>query len=500
MKKILFLVLPYLKEQQKSPTTKCRGFVAFPYGVLSIATYLKKYNPDVVTRIVDCNITQDYMGEIARFNPDIIALSMMFDNSYQHVKEISAQVKDWNGNVPVIIGGAATTNDCERILKEQSNIDAVCYGEGEIPISEMLLQDTLCHPSFVSRESIASHQVPVRGRLDNLDDTIAIDYSFINIDDYRMQEAFSPNAKKKTGRQFFIITSRGCPFSCRFCMNSGNPDKTMRYASVDKVIDHVRYLVEHYGMEILTFYDDQLLLDRNRAKELFRRLAEFNLRIECPNGLTVAFIDDELAHLMKEAGMDTVQLAIESGSEYVLKHLIHKPLHLRQVKPVIDILHKYGFWVQGYFVTGMPGETDEHRKETVDFIRMIGLDWSGFSPATPYRGSLLYKECVENGYIDPYIPIEKFDSSNYWIRVPGIDPEYITEQTYLMNLNVNFINNRNMRDGNYRVAMRAFQDVIMRYPDHAIAYKCISQCAETLFQENLGKNSKWEEYISKLRG
>jgi anaerobic magnesium-protoporphyrin IX monomethyl ester cyclase len=503
MKKLLFLILPYLKEQRESQTTKIRSFVAFPYGVLSIATYLKKHNPDVVTKIVDCNINPDYMQEIIMFNPDMVAMSMMFDNSYQHVKEIAGKVKDWNSTVPVVMGGAATTNDCERIVTEQPDIDAVCFGEGEIPFSRILMWDDIpfrikSNPSFVTKNSVQDGFEKHRTLLQDLDDTIAIDYSFVNVDDYRMQEAFSPNAKRRTGKQFFIVTSRGCPFNCRMCMNSSNPDKTMRYASVDKIIDHVRFLVDHYGMEILTFYDDQLLLDRNRAKEMFRRLAEFNLRIECPNGLTVAFIDDELAGLMRKAGMDSAQLAIESGSEYVLKHLINKPLHLHQVKPVVDILHKHGFWVQGYFVTGMPGETDAHRKETVDFIKEVGLDWSGFAPATPYRGSLLWKECAEKGYIDPNVPIEKFDSSNYIIRVPGIDPQYIADQTYLMNLDVNFINNYNMRNGNYKLAMRVFQDVIERYPDHAIAYYCMMKCAESLYSEQLQKNPKWSYYLEQL--
>ena len=153
----------------------------------------------------------------------------------------------------------------------------------------------------------------------DLDEVIDIDYSFIKPDEYPMQESFSPFTLKKTfHKQFFVVTTRGCPFNCDFCCNSANPDKTMRYASVDKIIEHVGKLVDDYGMNILTFYDDQILFNKKRAKDLFRKLIPFNLRIECPNGLSVAFIDDELAGLMRKAGMDTVNLAIESGSPYVL--------------------------------------------------------------------------------------------------------------------------------------------------------------------------------------
>jgi anaerobic magnesium-protoporphyrin IX monomethyl ester cyclase len=335
MKKVLFVVLPYMMERGEKPSTKLRGFVAFPYGVLSIATYLKK-KTNTVIKIFDCNLHDNFKEELAVFNPDIVALSMMFDNSYQHVKDIVEQVNDWNSNVLIVMGGAATREVHNDILNDNPEIDAVCYGEGEIPFlnlvnsidGEYIFQDT----AWVVR---GPTDPPKPSKIQNLDEVIELDYSFVNIDDYRMEQSFAI-VQKPNAKQFFIISSRGCPFKCTFCMNSANPDKTVRYASVDAVIRHVRYLVDKFCMNVLTFYDDQLLFDRKRAKELFRQLAQFNLRIDCPNGLTVAFIDDELAGLMRAAGMDTVKLAIESGSPYVLNELINKPLKIHQVKPVVD--------------------------------------------------------------------------------------------------------------------------------------------------------------------
>ena len=271
----------------------------------------------------------------------------------------------------------------------------------------------------------------------------------------------------------------------------------MRYASVDAVINHVRYLVEHYNMTTLTFYDDQLLFNKKRAKELFSRLAEFNLRIECPNGLSPAFIDDELACLMRTAGMDTINLAIESGSTHVLNDLINKPLHIEQVKPVVDILRKYGFWIQGYFVFGMPGETHEDRMETLKMIKYWGLDWICVSNATPTRGSILYKECIKNGYIPCDLKIDDLNVNSYIIDVHGQDGKELVKESYLINLGVNFVNNYRMKHGDYTVAMRAFMDVIKRYPNHALAYKCLSECADKIAEEKM-KNEEWKEYIKEL--
>ena len=71
----------------------------------------------------------------------------------------------------------------------------------------------------------------------------------------------------------------------------------MRYASLEVIEDHIKYLVDTYSMNVLTIYDDQLLLNHKRAKEFFRILAKYNLRVETPNGLTAAYIDDEMAAL-----------------------------------------------------------------------------------------------------------------------------------------------------------------------------------------------------------
>jgi anaerobic magnesium-protoporphyrin IX monomethyl ester cyclase len=325
MKKVLFGVLPYTPDQELQTKHKLRSFVAHPYGVLSIATYLKR-NTDAVIKVFDCNIQDDLIDEIVRFNPDIVALSMMFDCSYKYVKPISYSIKDWNSNCLVVIGGAAATASYQTILDENPEIDAVCYGEGELPFLYYAKIGDINHPSFAKRKAA----LPIRSKIENLDEVIDIDYSFINPAEYPMQESFSPFASKKMcQKQFFVVTSRGCVFDCTFCVNSANPDKSMRYASVDKIIEHVQKLVDMYGMNVLTFYDDQILFNKKRAKELFRRLIPFNLRIECPNGLSVAFIDDELAGLMRKAGMDTVCLAIESGSPKMLE-IIHKPLHIEQ--------------------------------------------------------------------------------------------------------------------------------------------------------------------------
>jgi radical SAM superfamily enzyme YgiQ (UPF0313 family) len=389
-----------------------------------MATYNKDW-ADI--KIIDCdtenNPAQAVYDALKNFKPEIVGFSAMFDNSYKALKHYLGMVKTSLPDALVVLGGAAASYSYEEVFSDLPLLDAICYSEGEIPFRDLLVDRNLSSPAWITKEKLRNGVAPEIEFIDNLDHVIDIDYSFVNPAAYGMEEAFSPFAREE-GRRFFLLTSRGCPFSCAFCSNGKIHGKRMRMASVDAIINHVRRLTHEYGMDVLILYDDQLLINMPRAKALFKRLAEFNLRIECPNGLSVRYLDAEMAGLMRRAGMDTAYLAIESGSEYVLRELINKPLKLEQVKPAVQALRENDFFIHGFMVFGMPGETDEHRLETKRFVEDVDLDWIGCNMATPVRGSRLYDDCIKNGWIEKQ-KIEDIVDKKYIIHVPGTDPEKI---------------------------------------------------------------------------
>lgn len=485
--KVLLVVLPYLV-QTSATGAKIRSYHAFPYGVLSMATYNQRCN-DI--EILDLNAIKGDETVIGTFNlklrdfkPHIVGFSMMFDNSYKFLGNLLQVVKNYDAGIITLLGGAAAFYSAREIIDEQPMLDAICFGEGEQPLRDLLnspypMEWLKEHPSWIMRNKIPMpHTYNIA-----IDPLIDLNYDFVNVNDYKMKQAFSPGIGSHDMRQFFVMTSRGCPFKCTFCSNSVIHGRKIRYAKPETILAHVDDLVKWYGMEVLTFYDDQILLDMDRAKEIFRGLAKYHIRVECPNGLSVAYIDEEMAYLMREAGMDTVYLAIESGSPDVLKAM-NKPLKLEQVKPVVDILREYGFYIHGFFVMGMPGETEKNRVETRDFLDFIDLDWAGLNMATPVRGSELYQQCLENGWIEKQ-RIEDIVDKKYIINIPGTDPAAIEEDVYKMNLDVNFVHNRRMRKRDWLTAARSFEEVIERYPDHAFAYYYLSQCKNKLF--NIGR-------------
>jgi radical SAM superfamily enzyme YgiQ (UPF0313 family) len=519
--KILFVIPPYLGDKVEAiRPTKLRSFFAFPYGVLCLASYINKATGGAHgIKIIDLNHfsadqrSTQFAETLDKFKPDIVGLSVMFDVSYKHVAGLAAAAKSASPEALVILGGAAVTTAWDDILEDQPFVDALCYSEGEVALAQLLNSDNprkeLLADPWVTRQSIAVGRRPKTKHIENLDDVIPIDYSLINVDDYGMIEAFSPfrKAKEDEVKQFFIVTSRGCPFKCVFCAEPTLHGGSMRYASLEVIEEHVKYLVDTYGMNVLTIYDDQLLLNHNRAKDFFRILAKYDLRVETPNGLTVAYIDEEMAALMKAAGMDTIQLAIESGTEHMLRKVIKKPLKLSKVAPVIESLHKNGLFVQGFFVMGIPGEREQDRVETAQFIKDVGLDWASFSLASPIRGTELYDICVKNKYIPEKMKIGEYELGTYIIRAPGLDPETLPTVSYRMNLDVNFVNNRRMRMGEYDVAARCFEDVIERYREHAFAHYFLAKAYEKIggqdqkvkdnlaaYEAIIAKNETWKTH------
>lgn len=502
---MLLVVLPSsLRPPERDATKKTyRTFLAFPYGVLTIASYLKRFAAALSeVEVLDLNLPSDHQPEsllarkLSAMSPDIVGFSMSYDASYPWLRSMATAVRSYDPNICIVAGGAAITTACAEVLAD-CDVDACCYSEGEIALKELVDAEDMataltCDP-WVTKNKLRSAPV-----YDDLDRIIDVDYSLVDVPAYSMKEAFSPFTKFSTSsKQFFIVTSRGCPFKCVFCAEPSFHGANMRYVSVDRAVEHIASLKDRYGLSVLTIYDDQILMNKLRAKEFFAKLAPLNIRVEMPNGVTLSYIDEEMAALMKAAGVDTLYLAIEHGSKRVLKDIIRKPIAYGRIKPTIELLQSAGIYCQGFFVIGLPGETRAERQETRDAILDWGLDWASFNYATPLRGSELFRQCKANGWIEEkYLPIGAIDMTKYVIRAPGIDPAEIESFVFNVNLDVNFVHNRNMRVGNFDVARRTFKELVERHPGQAFAHYFLARCDDLLTGDGSAGYRRYEQIVA----
>jgi magnesium-protoporphyrin IX monomethyl ester (oxidative) cyclase len=184
------------------------------------------------------------------------------------------------------------------------------------------------------------------------------------------------------------------------------------------VLDEIEHLVDRYGVREIHFDDDNLVLNRKRARELFQGIIDRRLDIvwTVPTGLALWAVDDELLRLMRDSGCYKLYVAVESGDERILRDVIQKPLNLRRVRPLVKAMRKLGIEVESFFVVGMPGETRESLRRSFRFARRLDTDATHFFFANPIPGTRLWEICTDRGLLR-----EGFSFENVRVERANID-------------------------------------------------------------------------------
>jgi hypothetical protein len=178
-----------------------------------------------------------------------------------------------------------------------------------------------------------------------------------------------------------------------------------------------------------------------------------------------------------------VVIAIESGSPRVLK-MVKKKVNLDKAKAVVRMFRERGVVTRCYFILGFPGETRELMEETLAYTRALGSDWCNFSIATPLVGSEMCRQLVANGSLaEDFFMRSEITLSERKFDTPEISAAELNDLAYRANLDVNFINNVNRREGRWEQAIRVYQDIVESYPFHIIGLYCIAQCKRSAGDE-----------------
>jgi radical SAM superfamily enzyme YgiQ (UPF0313 family) len=509
VKKVLFIIPPYFNADDYLNKSRAAVLPAFtvPYGILSLESYLRaNCKSPIDMRMLDLNITLqklveanfagDYMAcfrreieqRLREFGPQFVGVSALFNSSNRYIQDVVKSCKDYDPNIVTLAGGGLPSAAYKLMLEACPELDAICKGEGELPLLDLLnaddpIQVIQTHKSWIGRNGLALNKVPEHTFIDDLDDIPPFNYEGIDLDFYNNRSIDKQYAGKPK-REMAIHTSRGCPFLCVFCSNPSLHGRKVRTMSIERVVSDVRRMKEEFGMTVLLLEDDHFFNDKERAKQLLRELAALGIRVEFPNGVAVYAIDDEVAGLFAKAGVSAVALAVESGSDHVLNNIIRKPLKKRLIRPAVEALRKFNIRSHVFIVIGLPGEQDEHRAETLQMLLDSGFDWVHVYLAMPIFGSRLYDICVENGYIEN-TNSQDFVATKSVIRAPGVDPLKLEAFAYEMQIRVNFVENHNMKIGRYDVPMDYLKNVVAKYPEHAFGHYFLAECYRKTGQANL---------------
>jgi len=350
---------------------------------------------------------------------DVVGISaptVLIENAWMAARDAQAR-----GAVAILGGPHLTLQPDESMQKPQ--VDLVVRGEGEDAIIEILRVLETANdgrrrtdderPSSVTDPRLASilglswrtadgkvmHNLdrPLRTDIDNIPLPA---YHLFKIERYTnlqpLTDGLDPHA-----RAYTIVTSRGCPYKCIYCSKPITGD-TWRARSVENVVREWRLLVKDFHATEIGVTDDIWNLDIRRAKELCRALIAEGLNTVpwvTIHGMKVNHTDLELFQLMKAAGCKRVGFGVESGDEYILKRVVKKSQTFDQVRTAFKNARKAGLQTMGFFIFGMPQETEATMEKTIQLALELDPDLAHFMIAAPYPGTELWKLVEKEGIL-----------------------------------------------------------------------------------------------------
>jgi radical SAM superfamily enzyme YgiQ (UPF0313 family) len=199
-----------------------------------------------------------------------------------------------------------------------------------------------------------------------------------------------------------IIITRGCPFSCTYCSGHLTSGKKIRFRSAADVMTEVKLLYEQYGIREIHIEDDNFTFNRQLVLDFCRALKANNLNISwtCPNGVRLDTLDEELLLTMKDAGLYSLSVGIESGSDKILRD-IKKSLTTAVIREKINLIKQCGLEVTGFFIIGYPTETKDDILATIKFACELPLKRASFALFKPFPGTEITNTLIARGEISP---------------------------------------------------------------------------------------------------
>jgi len=220
----------------------------------------------------------------------------------------------------------------------------------------------------------------------------------------------------------FIVTSRGCPAGCTYCIKHVSYQNSTRLRSPELLVGEMKRL-KGLGISNIHMYADLFTVNRDQVVELCELMIEEDLQVKWTCNSRVDFVDEEMLQLMGRAGCWLISWGIESGSEQILKHA-RKGAYPDKAEKALKWAREAGIKNWGYFIIGLPGESEETIRMTIDFAKALPLDIALFHVAAPYPGTPFFFEVVENKWFRPGTRWEQVDMDRGTVLdYPGMPAE-----------------------------------------------------------------------------
>lgn len=371
--------------------------LAPPLGLLYIARILEK-DGNLVT-ILDFSaefFKEDKLKKAVK-KADVVALTIL-SFSIENSIEIIKQIKKIKPQIIVIIGGPHCTLFPREAL-EETGANISVQGDGELVIREIKkgIEGKIDFSEIPGIYYKENNKIKRGSELKLIKDLNSIPFPARDlVKKYNYGREYYPKIKK--GEFTSIITSRGCPFSCKFCSRNSVSMKKYRARSTKNIIEELGEIYKK-GYKYVAIEDDSFLSNKKQAHGLFDVIIKEQIDMKfIITAVRVDAADEELFEKMKRAGVTHIQFGLESGNQDVLDYYSKKTT-IDTIKYAVNLSNKMGFFTIGSFILGAPIETEENFRKTINFAKILPLDSVSFLPLKYVAGSELWCKAVEEGKI-----------------------------------------------------------------------------------------------------
>ena len=397
----------------------------YPLGLAYLHSYLESLDRgyELETKYLNHTSLAGFLEiiekEIKTFKPDVIGVSLITHSRIAGFRMIEL-VQEKYPHIHIVLGGMHVSVTYKDLTQQYPGV--VCaIGEGEITLGELVekwdndlpINDVrgISYYDYEEKKVVVTPERPLINDLDTLP--------------FPKHDLFIWEGRTTAG----LLTSRGCPYKCNFCVLDAASRRKVRCRSAKNIVDEIEYVMNnHPTIDTMWLHDDAFMIIKDRTIEFCEEIIRRGIKIKLICSARFRPISRQVVMLMKEAGFVHVLFGLESGAESVMK-LMKKGLTQKIVRHGLKLFSETGIKATVFLIVGLPGETAETIEESIDFVQELQdiqyLYYDDIGVAQVYPGTELYTLMKEAKVpIEGYGPID----DGYWLT-DGHVPQYTRDHT-----------------------------------------------------------------------